>query len=130
VEAIDNWSAAVVLTTPKRARTLGIAPLGRIVSWGVAGVDPDIMGIGPVPASRQALHRAGLEVQDLDLVEINEAFAAQYVAVERGAGPGPREVERQQRRGQEPGRLQGRYGLASLCIGGGQGNAIGGGGAS
>ena len=52
MEAIDNWSAAVVLTTPKRARTLGIAPLGRIVSWGVAGVDPDIMGMGPVPASR------------------------------------------------------------------------------
>jgi len=60
--------------------------LGRIVSWGVAGVDPDIMGIGPVPASRQALHRAGLGVQELDLVEINEAFAAQYLAVERELG--------------------------------------------
>ena len=52
--------------------------MGRIVSWGVAGVDPDIMSIGPVPASRQALHRAGLGVQELDLVEIDEAFAAQY----------------------------------------------------
>jgi acetyl-CoA acetyltransferase len=66
---------------------LGAAPLGRIVSWGVAGVDPDIMGIGPVPASRQALHRAGLGIQELDLVEINEAFAAQYLAVERELGP-------------------------------------------
>jgi len=60
--------------------------MGRIVSWGVAGVDPDIMGIGPVPASRQALHRAGLGVQELDLVEINEVFAAQYLAVERELG--------------------------------------------
>ena len=60
--------------------------MGRIVSWGVAGVDPDIMSIGPVPASRQALHRAGLGVQELDLVEINEAFAAQYLAVERELG--------------------------------------------
>ena len=66
---------------------LGAAPLGRIVSWGVAGVDPDIMGIGPVPASRQALHRAGLGIQKPDLVEINEAFAAQYLAVERELGP-------------------------------------------
>ena len=64
----------------------GGATQGRIVSWGVVGVDPDIMGIGPVPASRQALHRAGLRVQELDLVEINEAFAAQYLAVERERG--------------------------------------------
>ena len=62
------------------------ATLGRIVSWGVAGVDPDIMGIGSAPASRQALHRAGLGVQELDLVEINEVFAAQYLAVERELG--------------------------------------------
>jgi acetyl-CoA acetyltransferase family protein len=83
---INDGAAAVVVTTLKRARALGAAPLGRIVSWGVAGVDPDIMGIGPVPASRQALHRAGLGIRELDLVEINEAFAAQYLAVERELG--------------------------------------------
>src|SRR3989442_6197294 len=78
-------AGAVVVTTLKRARALGAALLGRIVSWRVAGVDPDTMGIGPVPASRQALHRAGLGVQELNLVEINEAFA-QYLAVERELG--------------------------------------------
>ncbi|HEU5321621.1 MAG TPA: acetyl-CoA C-acyltransferase, partial [Methylomirabilota bacterium] len=83
---INDGAAAVVVTTRARAERLGVAPLGRIVSWGVAGVPPEIMGIGPVPASRQALARAGLTVEDLDLVEINEAFAAQYLAVERELG--------------------------------------------
>jgi len=128
------------VTTLKRARALGVAPLGRIVSWGVAGVDPDIMSIGPVPASRQALHRAGLGVQELDLVEINEAFAAQYLAVERELGL---DREKSNVNGgavalghpvgasgarlcftQELGRRRGRFGLASLCIGGGQGIAM------
>jgi acetyl-CoA C-acetyltransferase len=138
---INDGAAAVVVTTAKVAAGLGVTPLGRIVSWGVAGVDPDVMGIGPVPASAQALHRAGLTVEDMDLVEINEAFAAQYLAVERELGldrdktninggaialghpvgaSGARlaltilhELRRRKR----------RHGLASLCIGGGQGIA-------
>ncbi|HEV8439015.1 MAG TPA: acetyl-CoA C-acetyltransferase [Methylomirabilota bacterium] len=139
---INDGAAAVVVTTRGRCESLGVAPLGRIASWGVAGVDPDIMGIGPVPASRQALHRAGLEVKDLELAEINEAFAAQYLAVERELGldreksnvnggavalghpvgaSGARlalAVLHELRRRQE------RNGLAALCIGGGQGIAM------
>jgi acetyl-CoA acetyltransferase family protein len=139
---VSSVDLGVHASRAERARALGVAPLGRIVSWGVAGVDPDIMGIGPVPASRQALHRAGLEVRDLDLVEINEAFAAQYVAVERELGL---DREKSNVNGgavalghpvgasgtrlvltllQELGRRQGHYGLASLCIGGGQGIAM------
>src|SRR5213594_576673 len=77
---IVDGGAAVVVTTTERAKT---KPLGRIVSWGIAGVQPDVMGIGPVPAIRKALDRAGLQLSDLDLIEINEAFAAQYLAVEK-----------------------------------------------
>jgi acetyl-CoA acetyltransferase family protein len=139
---INDGAAALVVTTRGRSRSFGVPPLGRIASWGVAGVDPDIMGIGPVPASRQALHRAGLEIKDLDLAEINEAFAAQYLAVERELG-----LDRDKSNvnggavalghpvGASGARLaltvlhelrrrQGRYGLASLCIGGGQGIAM------
>jgi acetyl-CoA acetyltransferase family protein len=139
---INDGAAAVVVTTRERAEKVGVAPLGRIVSWGVAGVDPDVMGIGPVPASRQALARAGLAVGDMDLVEINEAFAAQYLAVERELGLAR---ERTNVNGgaialghpvgasgarvaltvlHELRRRGGRYGLASLCIGGGQGIAL------
>ncbi len=139
---INDGAAAVVVTTRARAERLGVAPLGRIVSWGVAGVPPEIMGIGPVPASRQALARAGLTVADLDVVEINEAFAAQYLAVERELGL---DRERTNVNGgaitlghpvgasgarlalttlHELHRRGGRYGLASLCIGGGQGIAM------
>jgi acetyl-CoA C-acetyltransferase len=139
---INDGAAAVVVTTRRRAREVGSVPLGRIVSWGVAGVDPEVMGIGPVPASRQALHRAGVEVRDLDVVEINEAFAAQYLAVERELG-----LDRDKTNvnggavalghpiGASGARLAlttllelrrrgGRLGLASLCIGGGQGIAM------
>jgi acetyl-CoA acetyltransferase family protein len=139
---INDGAAVLIVTTRARARSLGIEPLGRIASWGVAGVDPDIMGIGPVPASRQALHRAGLEVMDLDLAEINEAFSAQYLAVERELGL---DREKSNVNGgavalghpvaasgarlaltvlHELKRRQGTYGLASLCIGGGQGIAM------
>ncbi len=139
---INDGAAAMVVTTRARCRGLGVQPLGRIASWGVAGVDPDIMGIGPVPASRQALHRAGLEVKDLDLAEINEAFSAQYLAVERELGLGREKsnvnggaVALGHPMGASGARLaltvlhelkrrQGRYGLASLCIGGGQGIAM------
>lgn len=117
-------------------------PLARIVSWGVAGVEPSIMGIGPVPASQLALKRANLSVEDIDLVEINEAFASQYIAVEKELG-----LDRSKTNvnggaiaighpvgasgarillslAYELRRTNKRYGLASLCIGGGQGIAM------
>ena len=138
---INDGAAAVVVATGRVAKELPLPPLGRILAWGVAGVDPDVMGIGPVPASAQALARAGLGVRDMDLVEINEAFAAQYLAVERELG-----LDREKTNvnggaialghpvgasgarlvltllGELRRRTQ-RYGLASLCIGGGQGIA-------
>jgi acetyl-CoA C-acetyltransferase len=83
---INDGAAAVVLMTAKEAERRGIAPLARIVSWAHAGVDPSIMGTGPIPASRKALERAGWSVGDLDLVEANEAFAAQACAVNKDLG--------------------------------------------
>jgi acetyl-CoA C-acetyltransferase len=139
---INDGAAAVVVTTRAEAERLGVAPLGRIVSWGVAGVKPEIMGIGPVPASRQALERAGLGVADMDLVEINEAFAAQHLAVERdlklirektnvnggaialGHPVGASGARLALTLLHELRRRRQRYGLASLCIGGGQGIAM------
>ena len=136
---IVDGGAAVVITTSERAK--GKA-LGRIVSWGIAGVPPDIMGIGPVPAIQKALDKAGLKLRDMDLIEVNEAFAAQYLAVEKAleldrekvnvnggaialghplAATGTRIVMtllyELRRRGK-------RYGVASACIGGGQGIAL------
>jgi acetyl-CoA acetyltransferase family protein len=117
-------------------------PLGRIVSWAYAGVEPEIMGIGPVPASLQALEKAGLKLEQMDLVEVNEAFAAQYLAVEQELGldrektnvnggaialghplgaTGTRLVLTLLRELQ---RRNGCYGLATACIGGGQGIAM------
>jgi len=139
---IGDGAAAMVLADGEYARDHGLAPLGRLVSWGVAGVDPTIMGIGPVPASRIALDRAGLTLDDMDLVEVNEAFAAQTVAVERELGI------RRERLNVHGGaialshplaasgariavhllhalRAAGqRYGLGTACIGGGQGIAV------
>ncbi len=83
---INDGAAAVVMTTAKRARDMGLRPLGRLVSWASVGVEPDIMGIGPVEATRQAVQRATMELGDIELVEINEAFAAQYLACERELG--------------------------------------------
>jgi acetyl-CoA acetyltransferase family protein len=139
---IVDGAATVVLASEHAARRHGRAPLGRIVSWGIAGVEPEIMGIGPVPASRQALQRAGLQLADMDLIEVNEAFAAQYLAVEQELGL---DRERTNVNGGaialghplgatgtrlvltllgELRRRQARYGLATACIGGGQGIAI------
>jgi len=119
-----------------------LKPLGRIVSWAYAGVEPEIMGIGPVPASLQALEKAGLKLEQMDLVEVNEAFAAQYLAVEQELGldrektnvnggaialghplgaTGTRLVLTLLRELQ---RRNARYGLATACIGGGQGIAM------
>lgn len=139
---INDGAAALVLATRERAEREGWKMLGRMVSWGLAGVDPDIMGIGPVPSSRRALERAGLSLEDIDLVEINEAFAAQYLAVEKEMGL---DRDRVNVNGgaiaighplaasgarlaltllYELRRRRKRYGLASLCIGGGQGIAV------
>ena len=138
---INDGAAAMILASATAAGALGLKPTARIVCGGLAGVDPSIMGIGPVPASQQALRRAGLKVEDLDLVEINEAFATQYLAVEKALG-----LDRERTNvnggavalghpvGASGARLaltmvnelhlrNKRYGLASLCIGGGQGIA-------
>jgi acetyl-CoA C-acetyltransferase len=83
---INDAAAAVILMTTEKAKELGLKPRARIVSYAVAGVDPAYMGIGPVPASRKALKRAGLTLDSIELIEINEAFAAQYLACERDMG--------------------------------------------
>jgi len=83
---INDAAAAVILMTTEKARELGLRPMARIVSYAVAGVDPAYMGIGPVPATRKALKRANLNLDDIELIEINEAFAAQYLACERDMG--------------------------------------------
>lgn len=139
---IVDGAAALVIAGEDYVKSTDIAPLGRIVSWAYAGVEPEIMGIGPVPATRKALEKAGLKLQDMDLVEVNEAFAAQYLAVERELGldrsrtnvnggaialghplgaTGTRLVLTLLN---ELRRRQKRFGLATACIGGGQGIAI------
>jgi acetyl-CoA C-acetyltransferase len=140
----QNDAAAVcVVTHPERAAALGLRPLARMVSWAVAGVAPETMGIGPVPATRRALQRAGLTLEDMDLIELNEAFAAQVLAVLRewGLSDG---LERVNVNGsgislghpvgatggrilatmlRELRRRGGHYALETMCIGGGQGMA-------
>src|SRR5882672_9739325 len=139
---IVDGAAALVVAHEDEARRRGLRPLARLVSWAVAGVPPEIMGIGPVPASRKALEGAGLSLRDMDLVEVNEAFAGQYLAVEKELGL---DRERTNVNGgaialghplaatgtrllltlvHELGRRRGTYGLATACIGGGQGIAM------
>ncbi len=139
---IVDGAAAVVVTREKTAKDRELEPLGRIISWAVAGVDPSIMGIGPVPATRKALQLAGLGLEQMDRIEVNEAFAAQYLAVEKelvlcrdktnvngGAialghplgASGTRLVITVLN---ELRRKNLRYGLATACIGGGQGIAM------
>ena len=139
---IVDGAAVLVIANEDFVKNRNLKPMGRIVSWAYAGVEPEIMGIGPVPATRKALERAGLKLSDIDLIEVNEAFAAQYLAVEKELGldrsrtnvnggaialghplgaTGTRLVltllHELHRRG-------GRYGLATACIGGGQGIAM------
>ncbi len=139
---IVDGAAALVVASREEAKARGLKPWARVVAWGIAGVPPEVMGIGPVPASQKALAAAGLKLSDMDLVEVNEAFAGQYLAVEKElrlerektnvnggaialghplAATGTRlllslALELRRRRG--------RYGLASACIGGGQGIAM------
>ncbi len=138
---INDCGAAVIVTTMAAARDRGLKPVGRLVSWGTAGVDPDVMGIGPVPATHIALDRASMSLEQIDLVEVNEAFAAQYLAVEEDLGL-DREKVNVNGGGISIGhplaatgtritlsllyelRQRGlRYGLSTMCIGGGQGLA-------
>lgn len=134
---IVDGAAAVVMTTAARAKELGIEPIGELLSWGVAGVDPHYMGIGPVPASQIALKRAGLSWERIEHVEINEAFAAQYLAVERELNLDRTKVNVNGGAialGHPLGATGARLtiallklkglGLASACIGGGQGGAL------
>jgi len=139
---INDGAAAVVLMSAAEAKKRGIKPMARIVSWGHAGLDPSIMGTGPIPASKKALERAGWTVDDLDLIEANEAFAAQACAVNKGLGWNTEKVNvnggaiaighpigasgarvlntllyEMQRR-------DAKKGLATLCIGGGMGVAL------
>jgi len=139
---IVDGAAAVVVTREQTARDRGLKPLGRVVAWAVTGVDPSIMGIGPVPSSQKALKLAGLTLEQMDRVEVNEAFAAQYLAVEKALGlnrdktnvnggaialghplgaTGTRlviTILNELRRNNL------RYGLTTACIGGGQGIAM------
>jgi acetyl-CoA acetyltransferase family protein len=139
---INDGAAALIVTSADKAAELGIQPLARIKSWASVGVPPEIMGFGPVPASRKALERAGLDIGQIDIVEINEAFAAQYLAVEKAL-----ELDRNKVNvnggaiaighplGASGARVllsallelqlrQKRHALVSLCIGGGQGIAM------
>jgi acetyl-CoA acetyltransferase family protein len=139
---ISDGAGALVLASGELAEQRGLRPLGRLVSWAVVGVEPEVMGIGPAPAAREALRLAGLDLGAMDLIEVNEAFAAQYLAVERELGL-PRDrtnvdggaiavghplaasgaritshlLHALRRRG-------GRYALGAACIGGGQGIAV------
>jgi len=139
---IVDGAAAVVVTREKKAKERGLKPIGRVVAWATTGVDPSVMGIGPVPSSQKALQAAGLTIEQMDRVEVNEAFAAQYLAVEKALGlnrdktnvnggaialghplgaSGTRLaitlLNELRRNGL-------RYGLATACIGGGQGIAM------
>jgi acetyl-CoA acyltransferase 2 len=139
---IVDGAAALIICGEEYLKRRNTRPMGRIVNWAYAGVEPEIMGIGPVPATRKALDKAGLKLSDIDLVEVNEAFAAQYLAVEKELG-----LDRSKTNvnggaialGHPLGatgtrliitilnelhRRAGRYGLATACIGGGQGIAM------
>ena len=138
---INDGAAAVVLMEAGAAKARGLAPLARLVSYAHAGVDPKYMGIGPVPASQLALKKAGLTVNDLDVIEANEAFAAQACAVSRDLGLDPAKVNPNGsgislghpigatgalitvKALHELQRIKGRYALVTMCIGGGQGIA-------
>ena len=138
---INDGAAAVLVVEAERARGLGLRPMARVISTAVAGVDPAVMGVGPVPATRKALERAGLAVADLDLIELNEAFASQSLVCIDELGLDPARVNVNggaialgHPLGMSGGRLitmlshelrrtGGRYGLATMCIGVGQGIA-------
>jgi acetyl-CoA acyltransferase 2 len=136
-----DGAAAVIVTTSEYAEQKGLKPIARLVSWGVVGVEPKYMGIGPVPAIQNALQKAGLKLDDLDLIEINEAFSAQYLACQKELGFDPaignvnggaialgHPLAASGTRitlslAYELQRRNGKYGASAVCIGGGQGIA-------
>lgn len=125
---INDGAAAVVLAERGTAEAQGLKPMARLVAYGHAGVDPKIMGIGPIPAVKKALDRAGLSIADLDVIESNEAFAAQACAVSKDLGFDPAKTNPTGailtvKAVYELHRTGGRYGLVTMCIGGGQGIA-------
>lgn len=140
----NDGAAACLVTTRENADSLGLSPQARLVSWGTAGVAPELMGLGPVPASARALDRAGLDLAAMDLIELNEAFAAQVLGVTREWDLAEADFERLNVNGSgislghpvgatgcrilatllyEMARREARYGLETMCIGGGQGLA-------
>lgn len=139
---INDGAGGLVLATGDAVRRLGLKPLARLVGYAHAGVEPELMGLGPIPATRKVLEKTGLKVQDLDVIESNEAFAAQACAVARELGFDPEKVNPNgsgislghpvgatgaiiaTKAIHELQRIQGRYALATMCIGGGQGIAV------
>jgi acetyl-CoA C-acetyltransferase len=141
---LNDGAAAVVVMSDSRARELGLTPLARIVSTGVTALEPEIMGLGPIEASRQALKRAGMTIQDIDVVELNEAFAAQVIPSARGIGVDPFSDKLNPHGGaialghpfgmtgarilctllNDLTAVDGTYGLETMCVGGGQGMAM------
>lgn len=140
----NDGAAVCIVASPEKAAALGLRPLARLKGWAVAGVEPERMGIGPVPAVELALRRTGLKLKDMDLIELNEAFAAQVLACTAGLGFEPADYERLNVNGsgislghpvgatgvrilatmlRELDRRQGRYSIETMCIGGGQGLA-------
>lgn len=139
---INDGAAGLVLATGDAVRRLGLKPLARLVAYAHAGVEPELMGLGPIPATRKVLEKAGLSIKDLDVIESNEAFAAQACAVARALDFDPEKVNPNgsgislghpvgatgaiiaTKAIHELQRTQGRYALATMCIGGGQGIAV------
>ncbi|GLO39003.1 3-ketoacyl-CoA thiolase [Pseudomonas putida] len=139
---INDGAGGLVLASGDAVRRLGLKPLARLVGYAHAGVEPELMGLGPIPATRKVLEKTGLKVQDLDVIESNEAFAAQACAVARELGFDPEKVNPNgsgislghpvgatgaiiaTKAIHELQRIQGRYALATMCIGGGQGIAV------
>ncbi|WP_372822683.1 acetyl-CoA C-acyltransferase family protein [Pseudomonas parafulva] len=139
---INDGAAGLVLATGDAVRRLGLKPLARLVAYAHAGVEPELMGLGPIPATRKVLEKAGLSVKDLDVIESNEAFAAQACAVAQALGFDPEKLNPNgsgislghpvgatgaiiaTKAIHELQRIQGRYALATMCIGGGQGIAV------
>ncbi|MFK0269266.1 MULTISPECIES: acetyl-CoA C-acyltransferase family protein [Pseudomonas] len=139
---INDGAGGLVLASGDAVRRLGLKPLARLVGYAHAGVEPELMGLGPIPATRKVLEKTGLKVQDLDVIESNEAFAAQACAVARELGFDPEKVNPNgsgislghpvgatgaiiaTKAIHELHRIQGRYALATMCIGGGQGIAV------
>ncbi|OZE89176.1 acetyl-CoA acetyltransferase [Rhodococcus sp. 15-2388-1-1a] len=140
----NDAAAIAIVTTPGKAEQLGLRPLARLVSWSLAGVEPELMGIGPVPAARRALERASLSWKDIDLIELNEAFAAQVIGCFRGWELSNADLDRVNVNGsgislghpigatggrilanllREMDRRESRYGMETMCMGGGQGLA-------